>query len=577
MLSYGTQATLKWSYQMKITPFVLRLVAFSTFGAFLAVGITGTARAADDLSAEKAIAPLVSMHVVNARYLPAAPYVALQHPPYEMPFVDEGTDPITQRLRKAAARSNPLAPFDLRPIPQNWATVEPFALGTSRKFMGLANSASTCPYFGGCQPPDMALAASTTAVVQGVNTSVAVYNTSGVLQPGWPKNAQAFFDVPNPGACDPSGPFLSDPRAIYDPADGRFWVAILQIEGALGLNNCPLQSTYWVAVSQTSDPNGSWNIYSFDMRFGTTNIADYTQIGLDNQAFYFGGNMFNQFGSAYIWDEVFAANKRSMEAGSPVTAHGLKNIKVRGLPIDTLQPVLVEGTSPAAGLFVSSFNIYFGGGQCSSSCSGINVFAMANPLTAPTLTKTTIASNKYSLAPAAAEPGCGGCIETLDTRITGTPVYSAGSIWFALETAVRNGTQTVPGILWGQVTPSLTGQKVTGGTMTQQGLLSFSGDRDASFGAITPDKAGNMIMVFDTMSSTLNPSIDFTGRLATDPPGTLKTPVVLKAGIAPTTDSRWGDYEASSYDGPTSNMIWIASEFPGSTGDWATEIGRVHF
>ena len=562
---------------MKTGNFISSLIGFLAFGAFSIVGMTASVRAADTVSADPAIAPLVSMHVVNARYLPASPFIAQQHPPYEMPFVDEGTDPITQRIRKAAARLNPNAPFDLRPIPQSWATVEPFALGASKKFAGLANSASTCPYFGGCQPPDMAVAASTTSVVQAVNMSVAVYNTSGVRLPGWPKNAQTFFGVPNPGACDPHGPFLADPRAFYDPADGRFWVAFLQVEGALGLNNCPEKSQYWVAVSQTSDPNGSWNVYSFDMRFGTTNIADYTQIGLDNRAFYFGGNMFNQFGSAYIYDEVFAASKASMEAGSVVTAHGLKNIKVGGVPIDTLQPVVVEGTSPAAGLFVSSFNMKVSGGQCSSGCSGINVFAMANPLTAPTLTHKTISSSRYLLAPAADDPGCSGCVETLDTRISGTPVYSAGSVWFALETGVNNGTQTVPGILWGQVTPSLTGQKVTGGTMTQQGMLSFSGDRDASFGSIVPDKSGNMIMVFDTMSSTLNPSIDFTGRLSTDPLGSLKTPVVLKAGLMPTTNSRWGDFEASSYDGPASNMIWIASQFSGSTGDWSTEIGRVHY
>lgn len=558
-------------------PFVSRLIALCAFGAVCVAGTTASARAADRVTAEPAIAPLVSMHSVDARSLPASPYVALQHPPYEMPFVDQGADPVTERLRKAQALSNPYAPFDLRAIPQNFATVEPYTLGSTKKFPGLVDSASTCPYFSGCQPPDMAVAASTTSVVQAVNTSIAVYNSSGVLQPGWPKNAQTFFGVPNPGGCDPNGPFLSDPRAMFDPADGRFWVVMLQVEGAFGLNQCPEKSLYWVAVSKTSDPNGAWNIYAFNMRFDTTNAADYTQIGLDNRAFYFGGNMFNQFGTAYIYDEVFAANKASMENGSAVTAHGLKNIKVGTTPIDTLQPVLVEGGAPGPGLFVASFNFNFGGGQCQTGCQGINVFAMANPLTTPTLTEKTILSDSYILPPNADQPGCSGCIETLDTRISATPVYSAGTVWFALETGVNNGTQTVPGIFWGQVAPALSGGKITGGTIAQQGMLAFSGDRAASFGSIMPDSAGNMIMVFDTMSATLNPSIDFTGRLATDPLGSLQPPVVLRKGAAPTTNSRWGDYEASSYDGPASNGIWIAAEFSGSTGDWATEIGKVHF
>src|SRR6202011_4760642 len=124
---------------------------------------------------------------------------------------------------------------------------------------------STCPYFGGCVPPDQALAASLLFVVQGVNTSFAVYSPTGALKAGFPKNSVKFFGIPAPGACDPAGPFTSDPRAFYDPQEGRFWVAMLQVEGAFGVNNCPEKSIYWVAVSATSDPTGSWHVDAFNM------------------------------------------------------------------------------------------------------------------------------------------------------------------------------------------------------------------------------------------------------------------------------------------------------------------------
>ena len=47
----------------------------------------------------------------------------------------------------------------------------------------------------------------------------------------WPVSAQNFFGIPNVTNADgtpcdtdhKSQPFLSDPRALYDPADGRFW------------------------------------------------------------------------------------------------------------------------------------------------------------------------------------------------------------------------------------------------------------------------------------------------------------------------------------------------------------------
>src|SRR5215469_17436166 len=136
------------------------------------------------------------------------------------------------------------------------------------------------------------------------------------------KNAQKFFGVPNPGSCDPAGPFMSDPRAFYDPIDGRFWVAELQVEGALGINSCPESTLYWIAVSQTNNPNGVWNVYAFNMSLGTTNAADYTEFGFDQTAIYFSGNMFNQAGTAYEYAESFSALKSTMEGGLSVTAYG---------------------------------------------------------------------------------------------------------------------------------------------------------------------------------------------------------------------------------------------------------------
>ena len=525
------------------------------------------------ISAESAVAPLESLHTVNMRSLPQEQYVPVRHRPGVIPLLVPFS-PRAWAYLKMRARSNPAAPYNSEAIP-DWYNPSPLTPRPTTAFNGLADSASTCPYFGGCVPPDQALAASSLFVVQGVNTSFAVYSPTGALKAGFPKNSVKFFGIPAPGACDPAGPFTSDPRAFYDPRDGRFWVAMLQVEGAFGVNNCPEKSIYWVAVSATSDPTGSWHVYAFNMRTaGSTNAADYTQIGLDSAAFYFGGNMFDISGNAFQYDEIFAASKAAMEAGAPVSAHGLKNIMIGGVLIDTLQPVLAEGLSPAAGLFINSFNFFFGGGACSIGCSGINVFAMANALTSPSLTFKTIASKSYTLPPNADESICTACIETLDTRISGTPVYRGGMITFALETGITDTSGTKPGILWGQVKPTLTGSKITGGTMVQNAYLSFSGDRAASFGTLMSDSSGNILMMFDSMSSTINPGIYYASRLATDPLGKLEAPVTLKKGVAPSSNGRWGDYEATSYDSTGLGNVWFSSQYSNSSGDWGTFIAK---
>jgi hypothetical protein len=186
----------------------------------------------------------------------------------------------------------------------------------------------------------MALAASPSFVFQGVNMSWEVLDTSGKVVSG-PVNSQTFFGVPSePGNCDAAHgnqPFLSDPRALYDPADGRFWAAMLQIEGSAAFGvaqKCPYKSVYWVAVSQTSDPSGAWNVYEFNMEtdVGTQKFgADYTQFGINSQAVYFSGNMFGENGGFFA--ELFEANKAQMESGgTSFTADGFFNLLVTAGP-----------------------------------------------------------------------------------------------------------------------------------------------------------------------------------------------------------------------------------------------------
>ncbi|HLJ82857.1 MAG TPA: hypothetical protein VKT51_01615 [Candidatus Eremiobacteraceae bacterium] len=555
---------------------VCAAVAFAPTGARIAAA----ASISPQIYAEPAIAPLVALHRVDMNVAPASIFQPLRHAPGLMPDLN-GVSEAVYHARKFAALHNPLAPVN--PFPMIDAIeFSPFATpGLNRSFIGMADSASVCPYFGGCAPPDMAVASNGTWVVQAVNTSVAVYTSSGTIQAGWPKNTQAFLHVPNPpGGCDPAGPFMSDPRAFYDAADKRFWVIFLQVEGAFGIaGGCPEQTVYWAAVSQTNNPNGSWNVYAFNMSMGTTNAADYTQVGLDNQAFYFAANMYNQAGSAYMYAETFAADKKKMEAGMATTPKGLKNLKVGSTLVDTVQPVFVQangGAYPPAGLFVDSFNINSGGGQCGGGCRGVNIWAMRNPLTAPAMSEVTVSTGTYALAPSATEPGCSQCVETIDTRITGTPVYEGGNISWSLDTAVANGGTNVPGVFWGQVAPVFTADKVTGGSLTQSGIVSFSGptERDASFGALMPDKNNDLYMVYDTMSTAIDPSAEYAFRLPSDTLGKFEASKFLIKGTASTPDFRWGDYEAAGYEGPSSNQIWFASQYGAAASDWNTWMGR---
>jgi hypothetical protein len=489
--------------------------------------------------------------------------------------------------------------------------------GTTSSFIGQQGSATTCSYFAhGCNPPDMALAASPSFVLQGVNTSWEVLDTSGTVVSG-PVSAQNFFGVPNePDNCDPGSgnqPFLSDPRALYDPADGRFWAAMLQIEGSVAFGvaqNCPYKSVYWVAVSQTSDPTGAWNVYEFNMETdvaGQMFGADYTQLGINSQAVYFSGNMFGEQGGFFA--ELFEANKSQMESGgTSFTADGFYNLQVTAGPgitaqtgpflADTVQPTLnLDGSNGTTETFLDTVDgpdvqnghfCGFLGGGFNQTCSGLLRWDMANPIAhdtggaAPTLTGSYVATAPFLLSNPADEPSCNQCVDVLDLRITATPVIRNGTAYAAWETATQRGSHVLPGIEWGAV-------KLTDNSSTTN---YYSRPEAVSFGTLMPDASGNLTMLFEHMGSNVFPET----RYVTKPAGAMNFVSggkLLKAGESsyrPTLCGtsalpvcRWGDFEAASFDG--SGHIWFAGEYanqfqgvntpPAFGRNWGTWIGAI--
>ncbi len=490
---------------------------------------------------------------------------------------------------------------------------------TSSSFIGQQSSATTCSYFGqGCNPPDMALGASPQFVLQGVNTQWSVWDTAGNIQAGWPVSAQAFFGVPNVtnadgDPCDTahfSQPFLSDPRAVYDPVDKRFWAAMLQIENGFGIApDCPFLSVYYVAVSRTSDPNGDWNVYEFEMSQGKTFGgqpvgADYTQLGFDAKAVYFTANMFTQDGNFYAWAELFEANKAQMESGlAGFTAAGFYNLKAIGpgsakagpFIADTVQPAMnLDGSANGAEMFVDTLDgpDPVSGNFCGQTghhdpCSGLALWSLTNPTahdqggSLPALAGTYVATQPYLINPPADQPSCDRCIDPNDLRIAGTPVVRNGLVYAAWGAPVDNGARAVPAIEWAEVSLS--------GATVQQGIYSLI-DTAVTYPVLMPDAQGNVLMLFERMSRTVFPETRYIEKAAGDV-NFSGAGLLLKAGessyrpqrcgtIIPV--CRWGDYEAASFDG--AGRIWFAGEYanhydlivpPVYGRNWGTWIGAI--
>jgi len=100
-----------------------------------------------------------------------------------------------------------------------------------------------------------------------------------------------------------------DPRVIYDSTWNR-WV--------ITVDAFPESSTvqrYFIAISTTSDPTGSFLIYSVNSSqfTGANNFFDFPQVGMDQDAVLFTGNVFSP--SSFLGPRLFAVAKALLYNG----------------------------------------------------------------------------------------------------------------------------------------------------------------------------------------------------------------------------------------------------------------------
>ena len=100
------------------------------------------------------------------------------------------------------------------------------------------------------EPPDQGLCTDGTFVMEAINLAAAVYDATSDKMLSGPVYLNDFFGV------DPAD-FTSDPRCYFDPPTQRWFVTLTDLGSATNATTAIL-----VAVSQSSDPRGSYNLYA---------------------------------------------------------------------------------------------------------------------------------------------------------------------------------------------------------------------------------------------------------------------------------------------------------------------------
>src|SRR5918911_62384 len=236
------------------------------------------------------------------------------------------------------------------------------------------------------EPPDQGMCAGNGYVVEAVNDVLNVYsqatgasvlpdNTATNIVSGFPRNVNHAVDLNSFYGYAPAinratgvrGPFVTDPTCLYDAATQRFFVVVLTLETRPN-GSFTLVNHLDIAVSQTSNPTGSWNIYRIDVTNDGSNpdpsnacpcLGDYPHIGADANGFYITTNAYPWNGDGFAGAQVYALSKAQLAAGSAnVTMTHLDTFGMVNAPSDAgaTQPgfTVWPAQSPGTGSFSSA-------------------------------------------------------------------------------------------------------------------------------------------------------------------------------------------------------------------------------
>ncbi len=360
-----------------------------------------------------------------------------------------------------------------------------------------------------------------------------------------------------------------DPIVLYDKAANRWLMSQFSVSGGPPYYQC-------VAISQTSDATGAWYRYAYSFGNG---FNDYPKFGVWPDAYYASFNIFNN-GTTFAGPKVCAFDRSAMLAGAANPGSVCFQLSSSN---GALLPSDLDGSNqPPAG----SPNYFVGLG----SSTTLNVYKFHVDFATPansTLTgpsAITVASYNQACGGGACipQPGTRQKLDSLGDRMMYRLAYrnlGSGQESLVVNHSVNVGSNkrsTYTAVRWYELrvsnfTPSL----------HQQGT--FAPNTNFRWmGSIGMDKVGDMLLGYsESNSKSLYPSIFYTGRVPTDPLGTMETESAILNGSGSQLPNlnRWGDYSTMSIDPKDDCTFWYTQEYLGSSGtfNWHTYVKSVKF
>jgi hypothetical protein len=492
------------------------------------------------------------------------PHGNLKTTPFVKPFLPVTMSPVAYKAAKAAAATKaapsrggagPVAP---RTPPSLQGSL------TNRNGTNFANSSGsgvTC----NCAPPDVDFAVGRGRVVEVVNKNVDVYTKgTSTSAPSLVKRTslRSFFGLS-------STERITDPRVVYDNIWNRWIIALTRVSAS----STDTTHRFFLAVSTSSDPAGSYFTYSVTFSLGPSpdgDWLDFPGLGFDQDAIAITGVMF---------DTPAGGDKGSIIIGIP------KARAYNGLGFSFGFPAFDTGVIQPNIVLDQNSQMFLTAAR--PDLDQIQVFTCTE-LEKPGATSCSLTAGigvgfDMLVPPNAAQPGSTVPIDTLDARFENRGYQIGNSVW-QVHTINESNLPT----------PRFYQINTATNTLTQQGDLfasniSNSQDYNASIAA---NPSGEAFVTWNVSNSTTFIRVRFSGRQVGDPAGSMNSPGVglfsskntytlATTGEPP---RRWGDYSGTALD-PRSysstcgsqRRAWVANEKVQTNGTWGSRFGRIGY
>ncbi|MCB0823050.1 MAG: T9SS type A sorting domain-containing protein [Bacteroidales bacterium] len=425
-----------------------------------------------------------------------------------------------------------------------------------QNFEGISNTYNVAP-------PDTHGDVGLNHYIQMVNNGFQIFDKSGNAITSATSLSTLWNNLPGPW----NGTNDGDPVVLYDETENR-WIMT-----QFSLPNYPYATFYeLIAVSATSDPLGSWHLYAFSF----SDMPDYPKFGVWPDGLYMSINRFASGTGNYAGTGAVAFEKLQMLQGMPAQmiyfTFGPTTDPWSFLPSD------LDGPAPAISLpnYFTYVDYWSGTDRLRMYQFSANwITPASSTFSGPT--NINVASINNSFSTDIVQPGTSQTLDPLEDRLMYRLQFrDFGTYKVMLTNHTVNVGSNRAGIRWYEL------RNYGGGwTLFQQGTYAPSDSHSRWLASIAMNRNGDIALGYSVSSSSLSPSIRYTGRLSGDTPGSMgqpETTIVTGSGNQ-TGTYRWGDYSMMSVDPEDDYTFWYTQEYvnPGGSYAWKTRIASLQF